>query len=201
VTAVAGICLAAGASTRMGSPKALLDFGGRTAVEIAVANLRRGGCGSVFVVVGAEAERIRAAVPAGVTVVANEGWRKGRTGSVRTGIDAAGDAPAFVLLPVDHPLVVPDDVAALLEAWRAGGRPPVVRTVREGRGGHPILIDAALVGAIRDLDADAPLREVIRAHRDREVTVEGSPGVLVNVDTPEDYDAALTGRESMDTLS
>jgi nicotine blue oxidoreductase len=201
MSAAAGICLAAGGSTRMGSPKALLDFGGRTAMEIAVSNLRDGGCDPVVAVIGADAKRVRAAVPEGVTVAVNPDWREGRSGSVRAGIDAARSAAAFVILPVDHPLVVPEDVAAIVHAWRDGGRPPVVRTVCGGRGGHPILIDAAVVSEVLALPADAPLRDVVRAHRDREVTVEGSPGVLGNVDTPEDYDAALTRYESTDSLS
>lgn len=201
MSAVAGICLAAGGSTRMGSPKALLDFGGRTALSIAVANLRGGGCDPVVAVVGADADRVRAAVPEGVTIAVNPDWREGRSGSVRVGIDAATGAGAFVILPVDHPLVVPEDVAAIVAAWRDGRRPPVVRTVREGKGGHPILIDAAVAPEVLALPADAPLRDVVRAHRDHEVTVEGSSGVLVNVDTPEDYDAALTRRKPTDTLS
>ena len=72
----------------------------------------------------------------------------------------------------------------------AAPRPPVVRTAHDGRGGHPILFDAAVADEVRALGPDAPLRDALRPRRDETVTVPGSPGVLVNVDTPGDYAAA-----------
>jgi len=203
---IAGICIAAGASTRMGRPKALLEYGGRgrTGAEIALASLAGGGGDDpVVLVIGADAEAIRRAaliLPVGTLVIENAGWEAGRTGSIQAGLAAAPTADAYVILPVDHPLVVPADVAALVEAWRgaAGGGPRrrrrigVVRVEHGGRGGHPILFDAGVAEEVRALAPDAPLRDVIRAHlhRDRETVVRGSPGVLVNVDTPEDYHRA-----------
>ena len=143
--APAGICLAAGASTRMGSPKPLLGFGGRTALELVTDALIHGGCDPVVLVLGAAADEILAGsdVPLGVRVCVNERWPEGRSGSLLAGIRATPDAPAWVVLPVDHPLATSADVAALIGAWREG-RPPVARVVREGRGGHPVLLDAAL---------------------------------------------------------
>ena len=68
--------------------------------------------------------------------------------------------------------------------------PAVVRPVRDGRGGHPILLDAVLKPEILDLGDDEPLRNLVRRHAEQEVTIPGSPGTLVDVNTPEDLEAA-----------
>ena len=176
----------------MGRPKALLEFGGRTALAICADALQNGGCDPVIAVLGSGAEEIRAkaGLPEGVRVVVHPGWAAGRTGSLKAGLAAAATAPAFVVLPVDHPLVARDDVAALVAAW-AADRPPVVRPVHGGRGGHPVLLDASLLPEILALGDDDPLRDVVRKHRDRERTVPGSAGTSADLNTPEDVRRAL----------
>jgi CTP:molybdopterin cytidylyltransferase MocA len=175
----------------MGSPKALLAFGDETAAGLALHALAEGGCAPVALVLGAAAAEVRAgvAIPANAEVVVNERWEQGRSGSLQAGIRALFDAPAWVVLPVDHPLVTSMDVRALVGAWRES-RAPVVRLVREGRGGHPVLLDAGLRGELLGLGMAESLRNVVRAHRDEEVTVAGSPGTVLDVNTPEDYRAA-----------
>lgn len=182
-----GLCLAAGASTRMGSPKALLLFDGVPAVRRITETLLAGGCDRVVVVLGADADLIRPAVPVRpeVRIVVNEAWEQGRTGSLRAGLLASRDAPGWILHPVDHPLVVAGDVRALTRAWRPG-EVPLVRPVHGGRGGHPILLDGSLLDGILALDDDEPLRDLLRGLRDREETVEGSRGTTLNLDTPDD---------------
>jgi CTP:molybdopterin cytidylyltransferase MocA len=179
----------------MGRPKALLELGGRSWADLALTSLAVGGCDAVLLVIGAHAAEIRAAI--GISLddhaVPNPDWAAGRTGSVQAGIRAAPGADAYVVLPVDHPLVVPEDVAAVVDAWReADPRPSVVRIEHGGRGGHPVLFDAAVAAEVLALEPDAPLRGALRRHD--ALTVEGSPGVRVNVDTPEEHEKLL--RES-----
>jgi molybdenum cofactor cytidylyltransferase len=190
----AGVCLAAGASSRMGEHKALLPFGDRTALALAVQNLLAGGCAPVIVVLGADADRAAAEVPdhPDVRVVVNSRWEAGRTGGLKLGIEAAqiSGATAFVVLPVDHPLVTRRDVSALVTAWRTSGA-TVVRCVHEGRGGHPVLFSLPVAEEVLRLGPDDPLRDVMRAHRDTERIVESSAGVRFDMNTPEDYEDAL----------
>lgn len=135
---IAGIVLAAGAGTRAGGPKALrLDAEGMPWLQRAVAALREGGCDTVLVVLGAEAERAAALVPAGVTVVVAEDWADGLSASLRAGLAAAPpDATAVVVTLVDLPGLPAAAVGRLLA-------PPLEastlrRATYDGRPGHPV---------------------------------------------------------------
>lgn len=183
------IVLAAGASSRMGRPKALLDVGGRPAVERVVATLRDGGAADVVVVVGRHADEIRGGAELrGVRVVDNPDWARGRTSSVQRGIAALAPGAEWTLLAlVDMPLVRADTVRALLSARRDDA--DAVVPTHGGRRGHPILLRRTLFARIAELGPDEPLHVVIRAASRAEVPVE-DPGVLVDFDEPGDVVSA-----------
>ncbi|WP_141391238.1 nucleotidyltransferase family protein [Cellulosimicrobium cellulans] len=173
--ATVAVLLAAGAGTRLGrGPKALLPHRGGTLVAHVTRVLLAGGCDIVVVVLGAEAERVRAGSGIDdprVRIVDNPGWSSGMASSLRVGVVAALDlAPARVVVAhVDQPGVVPDDVARLLAAHRPGRvtasrwtTSPARRARHEGRSeaendpqvvfgvgrtprwAHPLVLDAAL---------------------------------------------------------
>jgi nicotine blue oxidoreductase len=179
------ILLAAGASSRMGRPKALLPIGGRPAVETIVATLRSGGVDDVVVVIGRHAVEIRAeANLRNARVVENRQWASGRTSSIQAGLAALPrDAEWTLLALVDMPLVRPETVRTLLAAPRDDA--DVVVPFHGGRRGHPILLRRTLFPAIASLGPDAPLRDVVRTARRVDVPVE-DPGVLVDFDEPGD---------------
>lgn len=169
--------LAAGASERLGEPKALASIGARSVLERLLA------AGALFdervVVTGAHDAEIRAAlaaVPAlaAVAVVTNAGWARGRTGSVAA-LQAARPDRDLVLAPVDVPLVPRAVFAALAEAWSQAGAPPhgflaprfepddpaaqgAPERARVGRHGHPIVLGRELARAAAALPPDRPLR-------------------------------------------
>jgi len=184
----AGVVLAAGASERMGRPKALLDVRGRPAVEVVVETLRAAGCDPVVVVTGRHAAEIREGADlSGAAVVEHAGWAAGRTSSIRAGLAAlpAGTGAAVLAL-VDMPLVTADTVARLLAAREAAATPPdVVVPYHDGRGGHPVVLARALFPAIAALGPDAPLRDLLRTRERLDLEVD-DPGVLVDLDTPAD---------------
>lgn len=179
------IVLAAGASSRMGSPKALLPIGGRPAVEVIVETLRAGGADDVVVVVGRHAAEIRAGADLrGARVIDNPNWAAGRTSSIQTGLAALATGTEWTLLAlVDMPLVRPDTVRTLLAAAPADA--DVVVPVHDGRRGHPILLRRTLFAAIAALGPDEPLRDVVRAARRLDVPVTDA-GVLIDFDAPGD---------------
>ncbi len=136
---VVAIVLAAGEGRRMGGPKALLPIGEGTFLSRACHLLARPGIASVVAVLGAEAERVRAAagIPAEATVAVNERWREGMLTSVWVGLDAAEalGAEAVLLHPVDNPFVSPATIDAVVVAMTAGAE--IAVPSHAGRRGHP----------------------------------------------------------------
>jgi molybdenum cofactor cytidylyltransferase len=182
------IVLAAGASSRMGRPKALLDVGGRAAVDVVCATLRAAGADDVVVVVGRHATEIRSGARLeSVRVVDNPRWESGRTSSIQVGLAALSPAATWTLLAlVDMPLVRADAVRAVVAA--AEGADPavdVVVPVHRGRRGHPIALRRSLFPRIAALGPDEPLHVVVRAARGLDVPVDDE-GVLVDFDAPGD---------------
>lgn len=194
-TGVAGIIPAAGTSSRMGAPKALLDAGGRSFVAAAVGALMGGGCTPVVVVVGpGQHETARRARAAGAIVLENPDPGEGPITSLRLALTALGDTVgAVALLPVDHPLVRPETVALLVDAWRMEDTPLVV-PVHAGKRGHPAILDRALFSRLGDPALEGGARTVVHEHLDHARLVQvDDPGVVTDIDTPEAYGAAFPG--------
>jgi molybdenum cofactor cytidylyltransferase len=194
--AVHPIVLAAGASARMGEPKALLRFDGETCLSLVLRACREGGAARPIVVLGHDAEPIRSALEPDVVACVNAAHRtSGPAGSLRVGLDRLpADAGAILLFPVDFPLVTGREIAALIQRWRAA-RPRGARIVipsHEMRRGHPALFDREMLPILAALDPDAPLHEVARAHAAAvEHVVMEEPWVLMDMDTPADYRRCL----------
>ena len=192
---IGAIVLAAGSSSRIGRPKALLPLEGTTFLSRILATLRASGVPTVRVVLGHHAEEIRAAVtlPADAAVV-NPTPEAGMLSSVRRGVRALPEeVDGFLLWPVDHPTVLPDTVRKLIDAFRAGSSPIVV-PVHAGRRGHPVLFAARVKDEILRAPDALGARAVVAAHEDAVRAVEvHDPGVLADVDTPEAY-ARIAGK-------
>ncbi len=184
---VAGLVLAAGASSRMGSPKALLPVDGRPAVECVAATLAAAGADPVIVVLGCDADRIRAAADlSGVSVVEHPGWKAGRTSSIQAGLAAVpAEAQGVLLAPVDIPLFQEASVRALVEALAGSDDAIFAVPTHGGRGGHPVLLGRALFVSIEALGPDEPLRELLQANPRLDVALEDE-GVLADFNTPGD---------------
>jgi len=187
---IAGLILAAGESSRMGTPKATLAYRGRTFLEWIVETLRSAGIERIVVVLGHRAWEIQALVKSeAIEVVINPDYRSGQTSSLQTGLRAlASDDPeAFLLCLVDHPAISAGTVRGIVSAFREGDDPVVIPTYH-GRRGHPVLIARRLfeelLGLTRDEGADSVVRRYRPATRYVEVEDEG---VVIDVDNPEDY--------------
>lgn len=192
---VVPLVLAAGASSRMGSPKAAVVLGGRTALARILDACARASLAPALVVTGAHPEAARAAAPGArpaPTFVANPDWARGRTTSIRAGVRALpASAEAFLLWPVDCPLAGEGGTVGLLLEAAARPGPGAQGWVpsHDGRRGHPILLRRSVAPELSALGDDVPAREVIRALAARghlEHVLVPDAAVLWDVDTPGD---------------
>ncbi len=183
------IVLAAGASTRMGRPKALLRAGDRTFIQMILDALRDGGVPGAVVVVRPGQDEVMAAVAASAfgRAVPNPRPDEGQLSSLIAGlnaIDRPGVDAALVTL-VDVPLIEASAVRRLL-ARAAVSDAPILRAVHRGRHGHPVIFKRAVFERLRQADPSIGAKAVVRAARVEDVEVD-VPGIVEDVDTPEDY--------------
>jgi CTP:molybdopterin cytidylyltransferase MocA len=171
----------------MGMPKALVEgANGVPWVARAVDVLSAAGVGPVYVVVGADAEAVRAAAPERSPVVVADDWREGMGASLRAGLTALAAAEpaaaAAVVLLVDTPGVGPEVVRALTGHAAAES---LVRATYQGRPGHPVLIGRAhWHGVIASAHGDRGARDYLSVHGAREIEC-GDLGSGDDIDTPD----------------
>ena len=198
---ISAIVLAAGASSRMGQPKAELPFGqtGETVLSRIVSAILAGGVPQIVIVGGTHIDAVRRAMPLHeprARVIEHLGWEQGQLSSLLAGLAAIDDQlllEAVLVTPVDVPLVSASTVAAVIAAWRRT-RAPIVRPANGDRHGHPVIFDRAIFNDLRSADPTVGAKAVFAAHRDRVLNVEvNDPGAFEDIDTPEDYRRLLKG--------
>ncbi|MEQ1855620.1 MAG: nucleotidyltransferase family protein [Longimicrobiales bacterium] len=192
-TPYAGVIPAAGASSRMGRPKALLPVQGESFLARTVHALSRGGCSPVWVVLAAGERTMAAeAESAGARVLYNLDPGEGPITSLRIALAALDETtPGVAYLPVDHPMVRSETVAQLLVASRAAGAALTV-PMHEGKRGHPAIFGAALFDELADPTLVGGARTVVHRHLDRALKVDvADSGVLADIDTPDAYSRVL----------
>jgi molybdenum cofactor cytidylyltransferase len=192
-TVVPALVLAAGLSRRMGQFKLLLPWADRTVIGQVVATLEAAGVGPIVVVAGHRAAEVETALAgSSARIVVNEDYASGEMlSSIQAGLRAVehNGAGAALLCLGDQPQM---RVETVKEVLAAGGRTrwaQVVIPSFQMRGGHPILLPRSLWAEI--LSARGTLRDVLARRRDQICYIPvDTPGVLADLDTPEDYAAA-----------
>lgn len=184
---VAGLLLAAGGGSRLGTPKALVEIAGERLVDRGVRLLTEGGCHPVVVVLGAAEVRL-----GGVMTVHNPHWASGMGSSLRAGLRSLpGTARAVVIALVDQPLVRPAAVRRLIDAFRRGATVAVASY--GGAPRNPVLIAREHFAEVCALaTGDVGARPFLRAHPDLVVRVAcDDAGDPADIDTPGDLAALL----------
>ncbi|MDP9244594.1 MAG: nucleotidyltransferase family protein [Chloroflexota bacterium] len=177
---VAAVILAAGASTRFGSPKQLARVGERTMLEAVVGIAREAGLHPILAVVPP-----RLAVPPDVVPVPNGEPEQGMSRSLKLGIAALpAEVDAAVVLLGDQPTLPVASVAAIVAAR---GARPIIAAASDGLAVPPVLVERRAFDIVQELEGDTGLREIIRhdALLVHTVSVEAVPA---DVDTPADLD-------------
>jgi len=186
---IAAIILSGGASRRMGTPKALLNFQGETFLDRLI-RLFAAVADPVIVVAGEHAPQIRAGIARAGEVrwAVNPDPGRGMLSSLQCALrELPGTAEAVFFLPVDHPHIQPSTLEALIAQF-AGARPPVAVPVYQGVHGHPVLISRAVAGELAALPVTALASDVIHRHVPETSYVEvQDPAVVRDVDDPAAY--------------
>ncbi len=189
---VAAVVLAAGGSSRFGSPKQLLPWKGKTLLEHVVDTALASSVQETVVVLGHQAERGRAVVAdRPIRVVVNEDWDSGQSSSVRAGVRAlTGGYQACLFLLVDQPNVTSRLIDDVLTRYRRT-LAPLVAPVHGSQRGNPVLFGKTLFPELLEAQGDEGGRQVIARHEREVETVEvRDQSLFLDIDTVEEYEAA-----------
>lgn len=190
---VVGLILAGGRSSRMGAVKPLQNLDGKTAIRWAVDTFKEAGIEDVRVVTGFHGATLQPVLAAsGTATIVNPSPERGMLSSVQAGLrEICSEADAFLMLPADIPMVRSRTVNRLLERHRAQPA-SVIYPVFFGVRGHPPLIPKRCFKAILEAGPENNLRQVLEDFEDTAEEVQcADAGILMDMDTPEDYRAML----------
>ncbi|HVB07776.1 MAG TPA: nucleotidyltransferase family protein [Candidatus Acidoferrales bacterium] len=178
------ILLAAGKPPRLPFPKALAEFAGSTAIEIAVKNCQ--GLERPIVVLGYRAGRLRRAIRCPARFTVNRKWRTGQLSSLLAGLRKVPRDGALLIYPVDLVFLTPGTIRGLVAAFRRRtARQAIVMPVCRRRDGHPVILAPELR---RELRSAKTAREVVNrdARRIKRVRVQ-TFAIWKDFDTPASY--------------
>jgi molybdenum cofactor cytidylyltransferase len=192
---LAAVILSGGASTRMGSPKALLAYQGRPFLEHLLDVTALPEIGVRRVVLGADAEPIAKAVHLKPDeIVINADWEEGQLNSIQAGLRSLPAGTDGVLLClIDHPLISKALVQELIEQFYKTKR-LVVLPVYEGRRGHPVIFSSLLYDELLSAPPKTGARAVVWAHADDVEEVRtNEEGCVLNLNDPETLQKGIGG--------
>ena len=192
---IGAVILAAGASSRMGRPKQLLEYGGQTLVRRAVLAARGAGCNPVVIVTGGHGKELKEELHGlNLREANNPEWESGIGSSIRAGIQAVVKAndkvTALVLMLCDQPFVTSDVLRGLITAHREGGG-EIVASSYGGTIGVPALFGKAFFAELVRLESGAGAKQVIQRHL-TQVHLLPFPQGEVDLDTPADFARLLS---------
>jgi molybdenum cofactor cytidylyltransferase len=192
---IAAVILAAGASTRMGTPKQLLQWQGRSLLRSITETAIAADCDPIIVVLGAYRDRIQTEViDLPVQIVNNSEWQTGMGSSICAGIQALLDrntaVAATILLLCDQPFVSVQIIQQLRSIYDVTDR-SIVASSYQNTVGVPALFDRKLFPELLELDRLEGAKTVIQRHKNTIETLNFPQG-LIDLDTPKDYQFILS---------
>jgi molybdenum cofactor cytidylyltransferase len=167
---VGGLLLAAGGSTRFGSPKQLVEFEGKTLIQRSAEAVSESGCTKIVAVLGADMDESRRQVKdLDLEIVENEDWRSGMSSSIKLGlsklIELEPELEAVLITLMDQPKVTASHLTAFVDRF-AETRPPVIAAEYSGTKGVPALFSRELFDELLRLKDDKGARSIIRGGLD-----------------------------------
>lgn len=176
------IILAAGESSRLGKPKQLVAFRGRTLIRIAVKAALHSVCRPVVVTLGANADQIRPEISLQARVVENPEWQEGMASSIRRGVEAIeAEVDAVILMLCDQPLVDAEVLNRIAASSDAG----LVAAQYDGTVGVPALFGREYFSELRALRGQEGAKKILFANEHRLARIP-CPEAAVDIDTSAD---------------
>ena len=189
-TNCAVIVLAAGGSSRLGRPKQLLPFRGKSLLEHAVDSANDSAASPVIVVLGSNAKELEMYIDEKkLHIVENDAWHKGIGVSIRCGMETlkrvALLSDAVILMVCDQPYVSAELLDALIKKQQETGK-AIVACSYGNTIGTPALFFKSMFSNLLRLNADSGAKILIEKHTE-ELAVVNFPSGEIDVDTEEDY--------------
>jgi len=195
VCMIAAMILAAGESQRMNTPKALLRIGIETFAECIVRKARQAGAATAYLVAGHHHNLIKEALKGKLEldILLNYRYKEGQLSSLKEGLRNLATGSTEVLVwPVDQPLVKTETVQVLLESYHRN-KNHVTIPVFQSKHGHPVLYDAVAIHSVLRLSSAQTARDLQKIYeKEIDYVNVDDPGILVDIDTPEDYKKYIT---------
>jgi molybdenum cofactor cytidylyltransferase len=190
---VTAIVLAAGKSTRMGAPKQMLPLGDTTILGQTLAHLHQAGLEEVLLVLGAQAETIQQSLPSipNLRTIHNPNYQQGMATSLQAGLAALRpETDSALIVLADQPFLQPQTIRQL--AHHSTAAQILIPTYR-GKRGNPVRLHRFLFPEAMALQGDVGCRALFATHPDQiEMLEVEDEGILVDLDTPEQYQRGQT---------
>lgn len=184
------IILAAGESSRLGSPKQLLSFSGTTLLQHAIEAAQQADASSVIVVLGANADAIKAELKLAADVVVNPDWKEGMASTIRCGLQTLVEknpqTEAVIFMVADQPFVTTELLNNQLDLHRKEQH-SIVASKYESTFGTPVLFGKQFFSELLQLTGDVGAKSLVRKYLNEAAFVSFPKGEI-DIDTMDDYE-------------
>lgn len=184
---IGGILLAAGGSTRFGSPKQLAIYQGKTLIRRAAETLVSSGTHPNVAVLGAETEGSTQQLEGlEINICINKNWHSGMSSSIRSGLkhllSLEPNLDAILITLCDQPLITPESLQLLTTQFQTGST-PIIAAKYGDTVGVPATFSRELFDELLDLEGDKGARDLIRQNKHTQIEIDAAS---LDVDTQED---------------
>jgi len=192
------LILAAGASSRMGSPKQILPWKGTHLLDHTIDNAKAVFGEGIVVVLGANANEIKSAsTQEGVRYILNKNWRTGLGSSIAHGVDyiqrSFPDKTALLIMLCDQPLLDAKYIMRLIQTFKDSNK-GIVATAYSSGMGVPAIFDQRYFSRLAQLNEDFGAKRIIQKFQEDSIRLNPL-GLETDIDTPEDYQKLTQTRD------